>query len=119
MGYKPSGENYVTNLVRQNSLNQWQTFSYNMDLNEANSCVTQIRLGDYVYDCEIGEIVLNTEFDGQPITSFNIEAVNDGPEEERDTGAYIKNVVVCDHTLPEPAVFGLFTLALLLLSRKK
>ena len=118
LGYKPAGENDVTNLVRQSTLGQWQTFSYTMDLNEADSCVTQITLGDYVLDCEIGEIVLNTDFDGRPVTSFNIEAVNDGPDEERDTGAYIKNVVVCDHTLPEPAVIGLLALALLAFTRK-
>ena len=119
LGYKPAGENYVTNLVRQSTLGQWQTFSYTMDLDEANSCVSQITLGDYVYDCEVGEVVLNTDFDGQPVTSFNIEAVNDGPDEERDTGAYIKNVVVCDHTLPESAVMGLLALVLLFWRRNK
>ncbi len=118
LGYKPAGEDDVVELMRNSTLGQWQTFSYTMDLDEANSCVTQVTLGDYVKDCYVGEIVLNTEFDGQPISSFSIEAVNDGPDEERDTGAYIKNVVVCDHTLPEPAIFGLLAVSLLLLRRK-
>ncbi len=118
LGYKPAGEDDVVELMRNSTLGKWQTFSYTMDLDEANSCVTQVTLGDYVKDCYVGEIVLNTEFDGQPISSFSIEAVNDGPDEERDTGAYIKNVVVCDHTLPEPAIFGLIAVSLLLLRRK-
>ncbi|MBR4465912.1 hypothetical protein IKS38_05000 [bacterium] len=118
LGYKPAGEDDVVELMRNSTLGKWQTFSYTMDLDEANSCVTQVTLGDYVKDCYVGEIVLNTEFDGQPISSFSIEAVNDGPDEERDTGAYIKNVVVCDHTLPEPAIFGLLAVSLLLLRRK-
>ena len=105
--------------MRNNTLGQWQTFSYTMDLDEANSCVTQVTLGDYETNLLTGEIVLNTAFDGQPVTSFNIEAMNDGPEEERDTGAYIKNVVVCDHTLPEPAIFGRLALALLFWRRNK
>ncbi|MBR5901568.1 hypothetical protein IKZ40_04390 [bacterium] len=119
LGFKPAGGDGVEELLRNNTLGQWQTFSYTMDLDEANSCVTQVTLGDYETNLLTGEIVLNTAFDGQPVTSFNIEAVNDGPEEERDTGAYIKNVVVCDHTLPEPAIFGLLALALLFWSRKK
>ena len=119
LGYKGAGESEVTELMRNNTLGKWQTFSYNMDLDEANACVTQVTLGDYVKDCITGEIVLNTEFDGQPVTSFNIEAVNDGPDEERDTGVYVKNVVVCDHTLPEPAVLGVLLLAIAFLSRRK
>ena len=101
------------------ALGQWINFSYNMDLDPASACMSQFILGDYVKDCEIGEYVLNTQHDEQPIDCFIIEAVNDGPDEERDTGVYVDNVVVCDHSVPEPALLGALVLAAAFLLRRK
>ncbi|MBO7447516.1 PEP-CTERM sorting domain-containing protein [bacterium] len=112
-----SGQEEVARVA--GALGQWINFSYNMDLDPASACMTQFVLGDYVKDCEIGEYVLNTEHDEQPIDCFIIEAVNDGPDEERDTGVYVDNVVVCDHSVPEPAVLGALLLAIAFLSRRK
>ena len=117
--YIPSGEEDPIELYRDSLLDKWVLFTFNMDLDLATSCLTEVSLGNYVRNFEEGEVPLNADLDGKSIDKFIIDANNDGPTEERDTGFYIKSVVVCDATLPEPAILSLFGILGLALLRKR
>ncbi|MBP5627812.1 BACON domain-containing protein [bacterium] len=115
--HKPSGEEEYQ-ILCEAPLGKWNTLAFEGDMDISASCVNWLSVNDYTTNFIPGEMVFDPAYDEKDLDQIELYAWNYDEEESSDTYVCVDNLVFCDSTLPEPAVFGLMLLALLLVKRR-
>ena len=118
VGYVPTGEETLQEWFRT-SLGEWHDFSFTIDNDVAIASALSASLDGEEITFEEGVVPLDPTFDEKPLSALSIATVNDGPDEQYDTGFFMANISATDAGVPEPAILALAALLLAFAAKRR